>query len=407
MKQSGFPVQESWQIRFAQLKVSLGIPKKVALMESHKLTSPSLIGFLKPVILVPAGMFSNLSVSQVETILLHELYHLRRFDTLVNVMQLIIENLFFYNPAVWAISKIVRNEREKCCDDRVLNSCKDPLNYAKALYQVAGHNQQLTHLTPGAGGSDQFQLLTRIKRILNQGAMKNTIREKLFSLLILAGGLLIMLTVTGFSSGFSIVKDKGAWQKVRISQSTDPQAMAEPATETATEPAVESIAEPITNPTLVQVADTVPEVENEPEELEKIDWEEIKKELEEARLEIKEIDWEEIKKEMEEARIEALEEIDWEEIKKEMEEARIEALEEIDWEKIRMEMEEFKIDLDSLKLDLDFDFDIDVDIDKIKEEVSRSMQDINWEELEADMTRAKVKLDSLFWDMDMDLDLDF
>lgn len=95
-------------------------------MESGIITVPALVGYIKPVILVPAGMLSNLSVSQVETILMHELYHLRRFDAIANMIQLLIENIFFYNPAVWAISNIIRTEREKCCDDRVLDSCGDP-----------------------------------------------------------------------------------------------------------------------------------------------------------------------------------------------------------------------------------------------------------------------------------------
>ncbi|MEN8201320.1 MAG: M56 family metallopeptidase [Bacteroidota bacterium] len=343
MRKSGFPVQETWHSRLEQLKDTLGINRNVALMETESLTVPALIGFLKPVILVPAGMFSNLSVLQVETILMHELFHLRRFDTLANVMQLIMENLFFYNPAVWAISKIIRNEREKCCDDRVLNSCADPLAYAKALYELAGQGHQFAHLAPGAGGTDPFQLYTRIKRILNQNPMKNSTREKLFSLLILAGAVFIMLTVTGFSSGFSIVKDNESWQKISISESLT------------------------FNPLSTAVFDTIPEVENEPDEQETTDWEELKKEFEEARIEI-------------------MEEIDWEELKKEMEEARI--------------------DLDSLKMNMDFDFDMDIDIDKIKEEVSRSLEDINWEEIEAEMGRAKVHLDSVFRDLDLDFDLD-
>jgi len=387
IKESGFPVQEMWHSRFEQLKNSLGIKRKVALMETNQLTAPALIGFLKPVVLVPAGMFSNLSVSQVETILLHELYHLRRLDTLVNVVQLIIENLFFYNPAVWAISKIIRNEREKCCDDRVLDSCANPLSYAKALYQIAGQDHQFTHLAPGAGGSDQFQLFTRINRILNQNAMKNNIREKLFSLLIFAGGVILMLTVTGFSSGFSIIKDNEAWQKASIPQKSD----IEPIVKPITDPVMESepIVAPLEEPAILHRPDTIPEVENEPEEVEKIDWEEIKKEIEEARIEV-------------------MEEIDWEEIKKEMEEARIEAMEEIDWEAIKKEMEEARITMDSLKMDMDFDFDfdMDIDIDKIKEEVNRSMEDINWEEIETEMARVKIHLDSVFRDLDLDFDMD-
>jgi beta-lactamase regulating signal transducer with metallopeptidase domain len=412
MRKSGTPVQEDWLVRFNLLKTTLGIQRKVAFLETKKLNTPALIGFMKPVVLIPAGMLTNLSVSQVETILLHELFHLRRFDTLVNVVQVIIENLLFFNPAVWALSKLVRHEREKCCDDRVIGSCENPLIYAKALYQLAGKDHQLSKLAPGAGGSDQIQLYTRIKRILNQHAMKNNIRERLFSFLILAGGLLIMLTVTGFSSSLPIVKDNEAWQKASFAQNPVSISQDEPAPLPLAEPAPLPLAEPapaieteaIFVPAVLPLADTVPHV----------DWEEIKKEMEEARMEVMEemaeIDWEEIKVEMEEARALAMEDIDWEKIQEEIEEARTkmrEELEEIDWEEIRIEMEGFEINLDSLKMDMDVDFDMDIDIEKIKEEVNRSLEDIDWEGMKVDMARAKVHLDSVLQDLDMDFDLDF
>jgi len=334
MKESGKPVPGQWYRRFLELKKSLGIVRNVGLLETKRLNSPALLGFLKPLILVPAGMFTNLSVNQVETILMHELYHLRRFDSITNVIQMVIENLFFFNPAVWAISKLIRTEREKCCDDLVLESCGDPLSYAKALYHLAGQNQHFAHLAPGAGGTDQFQLFTRIKRILKENAMKNNTREKLFSFLILCGGVLIMLTVTGFSSGFSIVQDY----------------------ESRLEPSVSQVSEATPLPTVI--SDTIPEV----------DWEKIKMDMEEAKAEAMEameeidIDWEKIKMDMEEA----MEELDWEKIKRDMEEARAEAMEEIDidWDGIKVELAKTKIQLDSIFQDMDFEFDFDFDLDQ-------------------------------------------
>ena len=267
MKKSGAPVPGSWEEKFDQLKISLGIKRSVKLMESGIITVPALVGYIKPVILVPAGMLSNLSVSQVETILMHELYHLRRFDAIANMIQLLIENIFFYNPAVWAISNLIRTEREKCCDDRVLDSCGDPLNYARALYQIAGQNTHFSHLAPGAGGTDKFQLFHRIQRILKIDTMKNNIREKISSILLLIGGVVIMLTITSMET---------------VSHS------------------------PETSPPPASVLDTIPEIApvetpTDPSEAE-VDWDEIKGEMEEARIEaiqaIEEIDWDEIKKEM-------------------------------------------------------------------------------------------------------------
>ncbi len=382
MKKSGAPVPGSWEEKFDQLKISLGIKRSVKLMESGIITVPALVGYIKPVILVPAGMLSNLSVSQVETILMHELYHLRRFDAIANMIQLLIENIFFYNPAVWAISNIIRTEREKCCDDRVLDSCGDPLNYARALYQIAGQNTHFSHLAPGAGGTDKFQLFHRIQRILKIDTMKNNIREKISSILLLIGGVVIMLTITSFTSGFSIVKSNEFRHMETVSHS------------------------PKTTPPPASVLDTIPEVAPvetpaDPSEAE-VDWDEIKGEMEEARIEaiqaIEEIDWDEIKMEMEEARIEAIqaiEEIDWDEIKEEMEMARAAALEEIDWDKIKKEMSGLRLHLDSVLKDMDFDFDFenlemdtDIDFDNLEVDI-----DMEFDNLEMEMDSIRVAVE--------------
>ena len=308
MKKAGSPVPSSWKERFIKLKISMGIKRSVELMESGIITAPALVGFFKPVVLVPVGILSNLSINQVETILMHELFHLRRFDAFANMIQLLIENIFFYNPAVWAISRHIRTEREKCCDDGVLESCGDPLIYARALYQIAGLNTQYAHLAPGAGGADKFQLFHRIQRILKIDAMKNNIREKLFSLILLIGGLAIMLTVTGFTSGFSIVKNNESRQMETVSHSP----------EYPTPPA--------------SILDTIPEMASEVAPLDPLE---------------EEIDWDEIKLDMEEARIDAKN-----------------AIKEIDWDEIKKEMSDVKLHMDSVLQDVDFDFDdLDMDVD--------------------------------------------
>ncbi len=309
IKREGIAIQGEWYNRFLQIKLRLGIRKSVTLLESNSLNVPALVGLLKPAIIVPAGMFTHLSMDQAETILVHELYHLKRLDFLVNIIQLFVEGLFFYNPAVWAISRIIRSERENCCDDQVLQSCEDPLVYARALFQLAGHHQQLHQLIPGAGGRDQFQLLSRIKRILKQTAMKTNIREKLFSFMLLAGGMIILITVSAFSSGFSITRHQDSRQEVGPSP-------------------IAAYAIPLEKAVLAQ--DTLPKADQR--DLEKIDEKDLERAKEEA---LESIDWEKIKKDMEAAKLEALESIDWEEIKRDMEAAKLEALESIDWEEIK------------------------------------------------------------------------
>ena len=388
LKRNGVPVQNEWIDRFLQIKHTLGIKRNVALLESDRINAPAMIGLFKPAIMVPLGMFTHLSVEQVETILMHELHHLRRLDFLVNIIQLIAEGLFFYNPAVWTISQMIRSERENCCDDRVIQSCRDPIVYAGALFQLAGQQQSLHRLMPGAGGSDQYQLFNRIKRILNQTTMKTNIREKLFSLLILAGGMILLLTISGFSSGFSIVKQNDSWKKMNTITSS-------PATN------------PAPNPTLILPQDTLPSTE---------------KEITAAKeVALAEIDWEEIEREIKAAKEVAIDEINWDQIKEEMEMASLEAMDSIDWDEIKEEMAKAKIHIDSVMQDFDFDFDMDFDMEEfkiemkdamkeieeidweeIKREIEESMEEIDWEEIKKEMENVHIHLDSLLHDIDHD-----
>lgn len=340
LQSSGIQPGQEWQEKFLQISLSLGIRRPVKFLESALASGPMLAGYLKPAVIVPAGMITLLPVSQVETILMHELYHLKRRDYLVNIMQLFIEGILFYHPVVWIISGFIRSEREHCCDDRVLRTTDNPETYAKALIHIA-EQQQFTRLAPGAVGSRKHHFQSRIMRILNYHTMKTNMRDKVLSLTLLAGSIILLLTVSGFSAEpgfFSIDKSNS-----------------------------ESIAE-IVDPFEIAVPDTIPE-ERHPEELEEIDeaeWETMKVEIEiahqEALQEIEEIDWEEIKAEMElsfsemKLDLEEIKEIDWDAIKEEMDAARQE-IDEIDWDEIRedikVDMEKVKLSLDSIRIEMD------------------------------------------------------
>jgi beta-lactamase regulating signal transducer with metallopeptidase domain len=120
------------------------------------------VGWLRPVILLPAATLLSLSVEQLETVLAHELAHIRRRDYLVNLLQTASETLLFYHPAVWWVSARIRHERELCCDDMVVAVCGDAIGYARALTKF----ERLRMIAPelamsGTGGS----LLYRIRRL--------------------------------------------------------------------------------------------------------------------------------------------------------------------------------------------------------------------------------------------------
>ena len=131
------PVTKEWADTLFALKDKMGITKGVAFLESKLVTVPCTAGFLKPVILVPAGLLTSLPYDQIEAILLHELAHIKRRDFLVNLLQTFIETLFFFNPALLWLSSVIREERENCCDDIALSISQDRPSLVKALLSIS------------------------------------------------------------------------------------------------------------------------------------------------------------------------------------------------------------------------------------------------------------------------------
>jgi GWxTD domain-containing protein len=122
-----------WRATLDRLADRMAVARPMLLLESCLTEAPVLIGYLRPAILMPMGLLAGLPPEQVESILLHELAHIRRHDYLVNLLQTIMEGLLFYHPAVWWISSVVRLEREHCCDDLVVATQGDAFGYASAL----------------------------------------------------------------------------------------------------------------------------------------------------------------------------------------------------------------------------------------------------------------------------------
>ena len=114
----------------------MGISRKVSVWISQHIDVPATIGFIKPVILIPFASLNNLSGDQLEAIILHELSHIKRNDYLINIMVAVIETILFFNPFVVLLSKVIKRERENCCDDFVLQYRYDPHSYAYALLRL-------------------------------------------------------------------------------------------------------------------------------------------------------------------------------------------------------------------------------------------------------------------------------
>ena len=148
-----------------RLVARLRVNRPVRLLESLLVEVPAVIGWLRPVILVPTSALTGLTPQQLEVLLAHELAHVRRHDYLVNVIQCVIETLLFYHPAVWWVSRRVRDEREHCCDDLAVQVCGDPELYVSALVgmeRIRSAAPRLALAATGGGGS----LLHRVRRLI-------------------------------------------------------------------------------------------------------------------------------------------------------------------------------------------------------------------------------------------------
>jgi beta-lactamase regulating signal transducer with metallopeptidase domain len=180
------PVATEWEEVLQELAQKLGIRRRVLLLESMRIDSPLVIGHFKPLILLPIGLLANLSIEQIEAILAHELAHVYRRDYLFNILQTLIEALFYFNPAVWWISSCIRIEREHCCDDIAVKICQNNLEYAKALVSIKEMNRGAIPQMAMAAMSKKKLLLTRIQRILHQPVNTSDMSEKIMVTALLA-----------------------------------------------------------------------------------------------------------------------------------------------------------------------------------------------------------------------------
>ena len=160
-------VSDDVQATVRRLSKQLGLRHVVHVMQSTLIKVPVVVGYLRPVILLPVSLLTNMPPAQLEAILAHELAHVRRHDFVINLLQTMIESLFFYHPAVWWLSNRIRVEREHCCDDMVVTCIGNNVEYGRALLAIAEHNRRYSVLALSvADGS----LLSRVRRIVGVGS---------------------------------------------------------------------------------------------------------------------------------------------------------------------------------------------------------------------------------------------
>lgn len=170
----------------------------VQLLTSALVEAPTVIGWLRPAVIMPFGRLAGLSTTQIEGLFAHELAHIKRHDYLVNVLQMVMEIMFFYHPLVWWVSKQIRREREYCCDDLALTVSENPLAYAKALSSL---EEQRSSMPIAALGADGGSLVLRVRRLL--GCNDITPFTRVFA----GTSLSIALLVTVFACALT----QGSW----------------------------------------------------------------------------------------------------------------------------------------------------------------------------------------------------
>lgn len=189
-------IDHRWVEKIEEFAAKLNIQRRVNAFFSPLAKVPMTLGTVKPIILFPVAAFTGLSVKDVEAILAHELAHIVRHDYLFNIIQSIVEILFFYHPAVWMISSHIRSERENSCDNLAIQLIGDKIAYVKALAAVQINQMEQGQLAM-AFASPKGNLVQRIKRLQKQVAMKTNFIEGLIAAIVVVVGL----TLVSFTIG--------------------------------------------------------------------------------------------------------------------------------------------------------------------------------------------------------------
>jgi len=209
MRRKAHPATTEWRQCLDRMSRAFGLWCTPRFLVVQHLASPVVVGWVRPMLLMPLGLLSGLDPTAVEALLAHELAHIRRHDYLVNLMQCVVEILLFYHPAIWWISRRVRSERELCCDDVAVAWCSDAQLYAETLNRL--HELRSRSLAPAmaAGGGE---LMFRIKRLLLPSTVQNTRRINALAL----GCSMAMLLGAGFTTRLlqaenASLSPAGAW----------------------------------------------------------------------------------------------------------------------------------------------------------------------------------------------------
>ena len=169
-RNSARPLDTTLRSTCLALQNRLGLQRLIEFCESREISAPAVVGWFRPVVLLPVAALAGLSQQQLEAVIAHELAHIKRLDAFVNAFQIFVETVLFYHPAVWWVSHRIRIEREHCCDDVAVAVCGDRLVYARALTAMEGFR-----MSPRlALAANATSLSGRIRRLLGMETFRST-----------------------------------------------------------------------------------------------------------------------------------------------------------------------------------------------------------------------------------------
>jgi beta-lactamase regulating signal transducer with metallopeptidase domain len=197
------------QLKVDQFVSMLSITDKVQFGLSKLVDVPCMLGYFKPIILLPFTLSTYLSAEEIEIIILHELAHIKRNDYLINLAQQAMSVLLFFNPFAQLINRTINQEREYSCDDIVIEATKNPLVYAHALLKLEQTRQHEWQLALAATGK-KYHLLNRIERIMKTKKPIGNARHILIAITLLIASItgLAWLNPTIANGKISINKRK-------------------------------------------------------------------------------------------------------------------------------------------------------------------------------------------------------
>lgn len=203
-RKAGTPLSRSLLARCHQLQWAMELERVVRYCESIDIGAPAVVGWFRPIIMLPVNAITGLSDAQLRAVIAHELAHIKRFDAFVNLFQVAAESLLFYHPAVWWLSKRIRAERENCCDDAAIAACGSPVEYARALTQM----EEWRTAPKFALAANSHPLAARIKRLLGASAVESGLRTASLS----AGLFCLAAAVLAGNAFFGVARTQAAPQ---------------------------------------------------------------------------------------------------------------------------------------------------------------------------------------------------